>query len=174
MFFDDSNAIIVSSGHLNTYVGYASDEIPTYHGLSYYSNFGGQNQYLECLSQNLNRGARIHPLISNDKINSVDEYLKFVNCIITKFNDEISEHPIMLLNKNSADLDANRKQLTEILFEEYIAPCLYFGNEAVTGLFSTGSFNGILVDSGMFKTTITPIYDGCVLRKSNIIRYRKG
>jgi len=170
MFFDDSNAIIVSSGHLNTYIGYATDEIPSYQGLSYYSSFGGQTQYLERLSMNMSRGARINPFISNNKITSPEEYLKFVNHLVSKMNDDIADHPILLVNKNSSDISQTRVKMAEVLFETYQAPCLYFANEAVTGIFSTASFNGVLVDSGAYTTTISPIYDGCILRKSKVIR----
>lgn len=171
MFFDDSNAIIVSSGHLNTYIGYSTDEVPSYHGLSYYSSYMGQTHYLEHLSMNLSKGARVQPFLSNNNIISPDEYLKFVNTLVSKFNDDIGEHPIMLLNKESSNLGQNRKRMAELLFETYYAPCVYFGNEAVTGLFSSGSFNGVLIDSGTYSTTISPIYDGCLLKKSKVIRY---
>lgn len=171
MFFDDSNSIIVSSGHLNTYIGYATDEIPSYHGLSYYSMFEGQAQYLERLNLNLSKGARIQPLLANNNIKSVDEYLKFVDHLVSKLNDDIAEHPMLLLNKECSNLPQTRKKMAETLFETYNAPCLYFGNEAVSGLFSTGSFHGVLIDSGAYSTTISPIYDGCVLKKSMIIRH---
>ena len=174
MFFDDSNAIIVSSGHLNSYIGYATDEVPSYQGLSLYSIFNGQNQYLERLNMNLSRGARLQPLLSNNQILSADEYMKFVNHMVSKLNDEISEHPMLILNKEAPNLISTRKRIAELLFETYHAPCAYFGNEAVTGLFSTGSFNGVLIDSGAYTTTISPIYDGCLLRKSNLIRYTKS
>ena len=174
MFFDDSNAIIVSSGHLNTYIGYATDEIPSYHSLTYHSTFGGQTQYSERLNLNLSRGARIQPLISNNKILSADEYLRFVNHLVIKLNDDIAEHPILLLNKESSDIADTRKKMAELIFEAYNAPCLYFGNEAVTGLFSTGSFHGVLVDSGAYNTTISPIYDGCILKKSKVIRHNEN
>lgn len=170
MFFDDSNAIIISSGHLNTYIGYSTDEVPSYQGLSYFSAYAGQSQYLEKISLNLNRGARVQPLLTNNQIISSDEYLKFVNTLVSKFNDEISEHPMMILNKENANLASTRKRMAELLFDSYSAPCVYFGNEAVTGLFSSGSFHGILIDSGMYTTTISPIYDGCLLKKSKLIR----
>lgn len=171
MFFDDSNAIIVSSGHLNTYIGYSTDEVPTYSGLSYLSTHAGQVQYLERLSLNFARGSRIQPLLTNNNITSADEYLRFVSKLTDKLNDNIAEHPIMILNKESTNLPIFRKRAAELLFESYNAPAAYFGNEAVTGLFSSGSFHGISIDSGMYSTTITPIYDGCLLKKSNIIRY---
>lgn len=170
MFFDDSNAIIVSSGHLNTYIGYATDEIPSYQGLSYYSTYSGKSQYLERLGMNLARGARVQPFLSNNQIVSPEEYLKFVSCLVSKFNDEIPEHPMLILNKEAPNLVQNRKKMAELLFETYYAPCIYFGNESVTGLFSTGSFNGVLIDSGTYSTTISPIYDGCLLKKSRLIR----
>lgn len=170
MFFDDSNAIIVSSGHLNTYIGYSTDEVPSYSGLSYFATHGNQSQYLERLHLNIARGARIQPLLVNNSIISTDEYMRFINTLVGKFGDDIAEHPFMLLNKESANLPQVRRRAAELLFESYNAPCVYFGNEAVTGLFSSGSFHGVLIDSGMYSTTISPIYDGCLLKKSKINR----
>ena len=166
MFFDDSGAIIVSTGHLHTYYGYSIDELPTYQTDSAYAAGQDSRSYCENLTDYMEEGGVLKPLLEKGKLAGVREYVSFVENLVYKFNNRFEQHPLLLVDKFNQETQKTRAELAQIFFEEKGVPCLFFVNEAITGLFSTGSFSGVYLDSGEYQTTISPIHDGYLLKKN--------
>lgn len=173
MFFDDNGAIIISSGHLHTYFGYSGDELPTYQTPSFFasSSDSSTRHYFENLTSTMEQGSTLFPLITDNVINNSDIYIDFASSLLKKFNTTADNHPILLVDKQSTSTDAKRKELASILFEREKVPCLFFINEAVAGLFSTGSTGGVYFDSGEKGTTVSAVHDGFLLKKRGLIRH---
>lgn len=53
-----------------------------------------------------------------------------------------------------------REKLTELFFEKFQIPSLFITNGAVLGLYGSGKFSGIVVDSGYDTTHFVPISNG--------------
>ena len=51
----------------------------------------------------------------------------------------------------------NSEEIAKFLFETYNIPALYLANQAILALNSTGSFTGIVVESGDGVTQIAPV-----------------
>ncbi|GAW82994.1 actin [Plasmodium gonderi] len=81
-------------------------------------------------------------------------------------NLKMNEHPILLSESNIHN-DKIRKEMTEILFEKYNIPALYFAKKAKLTSFSLGRCNALVVDIGYSALDINPVYEGYVLQKNS-------
>eukprot|EP01084_Bolivina_argentea_P282652 483874_1 len=72
---------------------------------------------------------------------------------------DLSSHPILFTEvpKNAI---SNRIRITQIYFEYFNIPSIYFISPSVLSLYATGRLNGCILDSGFNVTTCTPIIDG--------------
>ncbi|KAL9652422.1 hypothetical protein ABK040_012075 [Willaertia magna] len=57
----------------------------------------------------------------------------------------------------------NRETISQIIFENFNAPALYFGKQQILSLYAALRTTGLVVDSGDYCTTFVPIVDGCQL-----------
>lgn len=86
----------------------------------------------------------------------------------TKFgglHSKLEEHP-MLLTESDIHNNPLREEITEILFEKYNIPAIYFGKEAKLTSFSLGRSSSLVVDIGATCLKINTVYEGCVLQKN--------
>ena len=72
---------------------------------------------------------------------------------------EPQEHPV-LVTEPPLNPKLNRQKTIEIMLEGYNTPAVWIGNQAVLGLYSTGRFFGIVLDSGYGDSHIVPVYEG--------------
>eukprot|EP01084_Bolivina_argentea_P293802 505379_1 len=79
----------------------------------------------------------------------------------------------ILLSEPPINPKYNRNKMSEILFETFDSYGITFENTASLSLIPSGRNEGIVIDSGYYKTDITPIYGGYAL-KNNIIRLELG
>jgi centractin len=90
--------------------------------------------------------------------------------IINKILEELrikslTDIPILITEATGAPL-SQRKKLTELIFENYDASCLYFGNQAVLGLQSLGKTSGCILDIGYGLSQVGCVYNGYKLDHS--------
>ncbi|KOB86328.1 actin [Plasmodium falciparum Dd2] len=87
-------------------------------------------------------------------------------------NLNFEEHPILLTEFNMHNHKI-REQMTEILFEKYNIPALYFAKKAKLTSFSLGRSTSLVIDIGYNSLDINPVYEGYVLQK-NSLEYNIG
>ncbi|CRH03915.1 actin-related protein, putative [Plasmodium relictum] len=146
---------------------------------------------------NRNENVRIKPLFDRDKSNNVilnsDVFERILEYSIEgvevkrifECTDEIinpiklgglnlkfDEHPILLSESNIHN-NKIREQITELLFEKYNVPALYFAKKAKLTSFSLGRSNSLVIDIGFSSLNINPVYEGYVLQK-NSFEYNVG
>lgn len=79
----------------------------------------------------------------------------------------------LLFTENSVHNKDLRLKLTEFLFEKYKVPALFLCKDSVLSSFACGRSSAIVLDSGCYRTTATPVHDGYALQKS-ILRHQIG
>lgn len=107
----------------------------------------------------------------------VDNILKFDNFSQKKFQyfyqndlafnlaiDASDNHPILISEPNKTNKHY-RKAITELFFEEKLTTSLFLCKKAMLSLYSCGKSNGVVLDSGAYSTTLTPIEEGYVLQQ---------
>lgn len=72
------------------------------------------------------------------------------------------KHPILLTGVPLSP-KANRKKMTEIMFEKFSVPSMYVAIQAVLSLIANGRTTGIVLNSGDGATHTVPIYEGHAL-----------
>mmetsp|Transcript_33924 Transcript_33924/g.59133 ORF Transcript_33924/g.59133 Transcript_33924/m.59133 type:complete len:418 (+) Transcript_33924:44-1297(+) len=82
------------------------------------------------------------------------------------------EHPFLMAEPNIHSRES-RIALTEMIFEKFNVPALYFVKSAVLSSFASGRSTSLVLDSGARMTFSVPVHDGYVLHKS-IVRYEVG
>ncbi|SBS87430.1 actin-related protein, putative [Plasmodium ovale] len=87
-------------------------------------------------------------------------------------NLNFEDHPILLSESNIHN-NKIREEITEILFEKYNVPALYFAKKAKLTSFSLGRSNSLVIDVGFSSMNINPVYEGYVLQK-NAFEYNIG
>ncbi|KJP89778.1 hypothetical protein AK88_00486 [Plasmodium fragile] len=79
---------------------------------------------------------------------------------------KMNEHPILLSEANIHNHRV-REEMTEILFEAFNIPALYFAKKAKLSAFSLGRCSALVVDIGGSSLNLTPVYEGYVLQKNS-------
>ena len=64
-----------------------------------------------------------------------------------------------------------KERMTDLMFETFNIPGIYFTNPGLLSLYSIGLLEGIALDSGEGVTQFVPIYDGIELQSSDLIKF---
>ena len=80
-------------------------------------------------------------------------------------NTNPSEHPI-LLTEAPHNPQSNRTTISEIFFETYRSPALFFSPPAVLSLYASGRTTGVVLDVGEGTSHVIPVYEGYALKHS--------
>jgi actin, other eukaryote len=110
----------------------------------------------------------VHP--KDVKINNLDYYNGLIQ--YTLYNEMVKMgSPTffkILFSENSFIDSKSREILTEMMFENYDIPSLFFAKQEVLGLFGCGRYNGLIINSGEILTTSIPILDGFPVKKNSL------
>lgn len=104
-------------------------------------------------------------------INDFDLFEKLMDYVYSKcLLTESQFHPVLFseTSLNHFLQRSKREKLTELMFEKYNVPAIYFCKNAVLSAFSFGRSSGIIVDSGASHTSAIPVYDGYVIQNGII------
>ncbi|GEM09731.1 actin-related protein Arp4p [Rhodotorula toruloides] len=77
----------------------------------------------------------------------------------------LEEFPLMA-SEPSWNTKENKEKMCELAFETWQTPAFYSVDKAVMSAFAAGKGSALIVDVGEELTTVTPVYDGFVLRKA--------
>jgi len=77
----------------------------------------------------------------------------------------LTDTPILITEATGVPISQRRK-MTELIFENYDAACLYFGNQAVFDLHSIGKTSGCVLDIGYGLSQVGCVYNGYKLDHS--------
>ncbi|TNY18285.1 actin family [Rhodotorula diobovata] len=77
----------------------------------------------------------------------------------------LDEFPL-LATEPSWNTKDNKEKMVELAFETWQTPAYYAVDKAVMSAFAAGKGSALIVDIGDELTTVTPVYDGFVLRKA--------
>jgi actin-like protein 6A len=80
----------------------------------------------------------------------------------TKMAVEMKQHPILMTESPSIS-NSDREKMTEMIFESFSAPSLFFSKTAVLSCYANGKTTGVVVDCGASCTQSTVVHDGYVL-----------
>ncbi|BGP32230.1 Actin-related protein 4 [Rhodotorula toruloides] len=77
----------------------------------------------------------------------------------------LEEFPLMA-TEPSWNTKENKEKMCELAFETWQTPAFYSVDKAVMTAFAAGKGSALIVNVGEELTTVTPVYDGFVLRKA--------
>jgi len=80
-------------------------------------------------------------------------------------NAQMDQHPV-LLTEAPLNSRRNREQTSELFFETFRAPALFFSPPSVLSLYASGRTTGVVLDVGEGVTHCIPVYEGHALPHS--------
>lgn len=164
---DESCPIVIDNGSSMFKIDFAGSETPNF----VFPTVVGRGKYDHCMTG-------YHPLrcgndvmsqlvllitdypIKNGCITNWGEMEKIIHyALYEQLKVDPMDHPI-LITEAQTDPRINRDKIVEIMFECFNVPSLYFGNQPVLSLYSSGRTSGIVLDVGDSFTHAVPIFDG--------------
>ena len=79
--------------------------------------------------------------------------------------------PLVLVENSGVLTQTARERLCQVAFDVFRVPALFMAKTAVMVCFESGRHSGLVVDIGAGGTTVTPVYDGYVI-KSGVVAQR--
>ncbi|ERF72484.1 Actin-related protein 4 [Endocarpon pusillum Z07020] len=77
----------------------------------------------------------------------------------------LEDHPLFMTESGWNTAKA-REKCAEIAMESWGAPAFYIGRQGVMAAFASGKATALIVDVGASNTSVTPVHDGIILKKS--------
>ncbi|KAA6382465.1 MAG: putative actin family protein [Streblomastix strix] len=102
----------------------------------------------------------LHYPIERGNVNNWEEMEKIWNYTFSNILHVNSYEFPILISEPVLNLETNREKMTEIMFEKYQIPALYYENSGVLSLYSTGRTFGVVLESGDCLISVVPIYNG--------------
>ncbi|KAL7271459.1 Actin-related protein 4 [Rhizina undulata] len=167
---DEISAIVLDPGTSWTRAGFAGEDtpksvIPTDYGVIEDAN-GARKLYIGDNDLHVIRpGVEIRNPMSDGIVVDWDVAPQIWRRAITsRLTQNLSEHPL-LMTEPVWNTPKNREKTIEIAFEEFDVPAFYLAKSAVCAGFASGKATGLIIDVGASNISVTPIYDGLVLKK---------
>ncbi|KAA6401222.1 MAG: putative actin family protein [Streblomastix strix] len=114
----------------------------------------GDDAFSLCDNMNL------HYPIEHGNVNNWEEMEKIWNYTFSNILHVNSYEFPILISEPVLNPEINRQKMTEIMFEKYQIPALYYENSGVLSLYSTGRTFGVVLESGDCLISVVPIYNG--------------
>ncbi|GAA5864554.1 hypothetical protein JCM8547_005578 [Rhodosporidiobolus lusitaniae] len=170
---DEVGAVVLDMGSLSIRAGYAGEDSPKCVFPSAYASVPSPSpdsppSFVHGNSIHLYRpNASVHSFISDGIVTDWDAASRAIEHAFTDRMrlSSLEEYPF-LSTEASWNTKENKEKMCEIAFEKWGAPAYYAVDKAVMSAFAAGKGSALIVDVGEELATITPIYDGFVLRKA--------
>lgn len=78
--------------------------------------------------------------------------------------------PLILVESPVLLSQSSRERLCQVAFEKFKVPALFMGKAPVLTVFESGRHTGLVVDIGAGSVSVTPVYDGYVLKNSAVVQ----
>ena len=188
---DDVNAVVLDVGSSNFRAGFSGEDVPRIFEQSTFRfpldadvDMGSGNRAAyspanflfpspECRLKHAvlpDPKAGIHDLDS-EVLEQIIQY-SFFNPRRT-LNIDVTDSPFIMTEPNKTD-ERYRRTCLESVFEKFGFPAASLLKRACGSAFASGKQSGLVVDVGASMTSITPVYDGFVLKKPTAIFYGIG
>ncbi|GAA5901109.1 hypothetical protein JCM6882_006120 [Rhodosporidiobolus microsporus] len=170
---DEVGAVVLDIGSSSIRAGYAGEDAPKCVFPSPYVSISSSTA--DC-PPTFVHGNGIHLYRPNATVNSfitdgiVSDWDAAERAIEHAFTERmrlksLEEYPF-LSTEASWNTKENKEKMCELAFEKWQAPAYYAVDKAVMSAFAAGKGSALIVDIGDELATVTPIYDGFVLRKA--------
>jgi len=164
-------ALVLDLGTYTVRLGYSGDDTPCVVVPSSYGECADGRRYFgEGVLAVPRSGMDVRPLFSQnengslamDKI-AVVALLKWA--VEERMQTRAAVHPILLVDSPwwSKEL---REEIIGVLFEALEAPAVFLGRSPVLAAFSAGKHTGLIVDLGGTGVTVSPVFDGYVVKQA--------
>ena len=78
--------------------------------------------------------------------------------------------PLILVESPVLWSQSAREKLCQVAFEKFRVPALFMGKAPVLTVFESGRHTGLVVDIGAGAVSVTPVYDGYVLKNAAVVQ----
>lgn len=78
--------------------------------------------------------------------------------------------PLILVESPVLWSQSTRERLCQVAFEKFRVPALFMGKAPVLTVFESGRHTGLVVDIGAGSISVTPVYDGYVLKNAAVVQ----
>lgn len=166
---DEISAIVLDPGSQYTRAGYAGEDTPKCVLESSYGLITGNDESKIVIGDNFihtpQPGMEIKNPMSDGIVYDWDIATKIWSYAIqTSLRIDPTEHPL-LITEPSWNPPKNREKTMEIAFEKFGSPAFYLAKNAVCASFANGKSTALILDVGAEVASVTPIYDGLVLKR---------
>ncbi|KWU41964.1 Actin/actin-like protein [Rhodotorula sp. JG-1b] len=172
---DEVGAVVLDIGSYAVKAGYAGEDAPKAVFPSAYAavptstpDAAASASYIHGNSAHLYRPhAAVHNFVQDGIVADWDAASRAVEHAFAQRLrlDSLEEYPL-LATEASWNPKENKELLCELAFEKWNAPAYYAVDKAVMSAFAAGKGSALVIDIGDELTSITPVYDGFVLRKA--------
>ncbi|BGP40213.1 Actin-related protein 4 [Rhodotorula kratochvilovae] len=170
---DEVGAVVLDIGSASIRAGYAGEDAPKCVFPTVYATVPSSDpsQPPSHVHGNGVHLYRPHATVSNFVTDGiVTDWAAAGRAIDHAFQDRLrikslDEFPL-LATEASWNTKENKEKMVELAFETWQAPAYYAVDKAVMSAFAAGKGSALIVDIGDELTTVTPVYDGFVLRKA--------
>jgi actin-related protein len=85
-----------------------------------------------------------------------------------KIEDDLP--PLILVESPVLWSQSTRERLCQVAFEKFRVPALFMGKAPVLTVFESGRHTGLVVDIGAGAVSVSPVYDGYVLKNAAVVQ----
>ncbi|BGP16247.1 hypothetical protein JCM10213_007688 [Rhodosporidiobolus nylandii] len=170
---DEVGAIVLDIGSSTVRAGYAGEDTPKCVFPSPYfsvpsSSADSPPTFIHGNNIHLYRPhATVHTFVQDGIVTDWDAAGRAVEHALTdRMRLKTLEEFPLLATEASWNTKENKEKMCEMAFEKWSAPAYYAVDKAVMSAFAAGKGSALIVDIGEELATVTPIYDGFVLRKA--------
>ncbi|GAA5985790.1 hypothetical protein JCM11641_006207 [Rhodosporidiobolus odoratus] len=170
---DEVGAVVLDIGSSSVRAGYAGEDSPKCVFPSPYVSIPSSDpssppSHIHGNAIHLYRpNATVHSFISDGIVTDWDAAERAIEHAFTDRMrmKSLEEYPF-LATEPSWNPKENKEKMAELAFEKWQTPAYYAVDKAVMSAFAAGKGSALIIDIGEELATVTPIYDGFVLRKA--------
>lgn len=163
-------SLVVDLGTHTVRIGYSGDDTPSVVAPAYYGLTGGQMVFGEvALGVPRQAGLEVRPVFSQGggglvyNAEALEGLLRWA--LEGRMQVSSESHPVLLVDSPLWSKEV-REEIIGMLFDKFGIPAIFLGRNPVLSAFSSGKHTGLVVDMGASGVTVTPVFDGYVVKSA--------